>query len=53
VKTLVRDFQEPGNYAVSWDGRDNNGQKTGAGIYIYTLRVGQQQQSKRLIKPTE
>jgi hypothetical protein len=53
VKTLVRDFQAPGHYTVSWDGRDNNGQKTGAGIYIYTLRVGQQQQSKRLIKPTE
>jgi flagellar hook assembly protein FlgD len=50
VKTLVRDFQAPGHYTVWWDGRDNNGQKTGAGIYIYTLRLGQQEQRKRLIK---
>jgi hypothetical protein len=49
MKTLGRDFQAPCNYTVSWDGRDNHGQATGAGIYIYTLRLGQQH-SKRLLK---
>lgn len=49
VKTLVQDFQAAGNYTVRWDGRDHNGQSVASGIYIYTLRAGQQELRKRLL----
>jgi len=34
IKTLVRETQPPGAYATSWDGRDESGQRVGAGIYF-------------------
>jgi len=49
VRTLVRDFQEAGNYTVTWDGRNENGHVVGAGIYIYRLRVGQQEERKQML----
>jgi hypothetical protein len=49
VKTLVRDFQAPGHYTVSWDGRNENGQAVASGIYIYTLRVGQEELRKQML----
>jgi xylan 1,4-beta-xylosidase len=40
VKTLVNKKQLAGNYAVHWDGRDNNGTTVSSGIYFYRIRAG-------------
>ena len=37
VRTLVSGFVTPGNYVVSWDGTDNNGNNVSSGVYVYTL----------------
>ena len=40
VRTLVFDHQQPGSYTLTWDGRDNSGYAAAAGIYLYSLQVG-------------
>jgi hypothetical protein len=40
VRTLVNQSQQPGNYSVVWDGRDEHGQMVAGGVYIYQLRGG-------------
>jgi len=40
VKTLVNKKQLAGNYAVEWDGRDNNGIAVSTGIYFYRIEAG-------------
>jgi hypothetical protein len=34
VKTLVNDFQIPGDYSFKWDGKDINGVNLQSGIYF-------------------
>lgn len=48
VKTLVNENQPGGRYAVSWNGKDKQGQSSGPGIYIYRLRAGNKVISKRM-----
>ncbi len=40
VRTLIRDFHEPGFHRVIWDGRDNLGRSVGSGLYLYRFKVG-------------
>lgn len=40
VRTLVDEEQAPGFYRISWDGRDDFGQRLASGIYIYRLQSG-------------
>ena len=49
VKTLVSGFMTPGNYVVSWDGTDNNGNNVSSGVYVYTLITSGQTISKRML----
>ncbi|HQB41786.1 MAG TPA: FlgD immunoglobulin-like domain containing protein, partial [Candidatus Cloacimonadota bacterium] len=37
VKTLVKDQLEKGRHKVVWDGKNNNGQVVGSGIYFYRM----------------
>jgi flagellar hook assembly protein FlgD len=39
VRTLVQGYQEPGGYAVVWDGRDGAGREVASGIYCYRLEA--------------
>lgn len=39
VKTLIASSQQPGDYALIWDGRDDQGRKLAAGIYFYQLEA--------------
>jgi hypothetical protein len=41
VRTLVREFHEPGEYRVTWDGRDEHGHPMSAGIYYAHLKAAQ------------
>jgi len=48
IKTLVDDFQSPGEKSVVWDGRNDLGQIVGSGVYIYQLKSGNQIRTKKL-----
>jgi len=49
VRTLVNRPQKPGNYTVSWDGRNNNGEELSSGIYLYRLDMGEFKDTKKMI----
>ena len=40
VKTLVSQEMNAGNYAIEWDGANNNGSKVASGVYIYRITAG-------------
>jgi photosystem II stability/assembly factor-like uncharacterized protein len=48
VKTLVNEEKPSGQYQISWDGRDNQGKLTAAGVYVYRLEAGGFSQSRQL-----
>jgi hypothetical protein len=48
VRTLVHEVQSPGPRSALWDGRDSKGQPVCSGIYLCTLRVGSETQSRRM-----
>lgn len=39
VRTLIREFKETGNYAIDWDGTDDQGAKVAAGTYYIVLET--------------
>ena len=39
VRTLMAGRAEAGEYALTWDGRDNTGRAAASGVYIYRLRT--------------
>ena len=41
VRTLVREVREPGEYTVVWNGRDDEGHATSAGVYYARLVTAQ------------
>jgi hypothetical protein len=49
LATLVDETQAPGNYSVTWNGQTGTGQFVGAGVYFYSLRVGEIQLSKKMM----
>ncbi len=49
VKTLVSDRKSPGEYVVSWDGRDDNGKALPSGIYLYRLTTGEHSQTRKMM----
>ncbi len=40
VRTLVDEAREAGAHSVAWDGRDNGGRSSAAGVYLYRLDAG-------------
>jgi len=49
IKTLVSENQPSGNYTVSWNGKDNNGNVVPSGVYLYSLKAGSFVESKKMI----
>jgi flagellar hook assembly protein FlgD len=45
VRTLVDEVKETGFHGVDWDGRDEMGVKTAAGVYFCRLMVGGERDS--------
>jgi hypothetical protein len=41
VRTLVRESREPGEYRLTWDGRDDHGNPMSAGVYYAQLKAAQ------------
>jgi hypothetical protein len=40
VATLYNGYAKPGNYKVTWNGKDTNGMNLPSGLYIYELNAG-------------
>jgi hypothetical protein len=49
VRTLVSRTLEPGQYGVSWDGRDASNARVAPGIYYTVLRAGALEASARVV----
>jgi flagellar hook assembly protein FlgD len=49
VKILVNETQEPGAYAVPWDGRNDEEEEVASGIYLYYLSAGPFSASRKMI----
>ena len=50
IRTLVNQQHLAGNYQLTWDGRDEAGNTTAAGVYIYQLRTPNRQFTRRMMK---
>jgi len=48
VRTLVDKELGPGSHKVMWDGRNEQGQHVSSGIYLYTLKSGDQIYTKKM-----
>jgi flagellar hook assembly protein FlgD len=50
VKTLIDGVRySSGRYKVQWDGTDNFGNRVASGVYIYKLKAGNFEVSKKML----
>jgi len=49
VTTLVDEYREAGGYDVIWDGRDDDGRMSSAGVYLYRLEAGNEAETMRMV----
>jgi len=49
VKTLLNEQLSIGKHTVVWDGKDANNKQVSSGIYMYKLKAGDIQQTKKMI----
>jgi hypothetical protein len=49
IRNLVESSMKPGRYAVSWDGKANDGRTVSAGIYFYQLETATDKLEQKVI----
>ena len=49
VITLINNTQNRGNYTVNWNGKDAGGINVASGIYLYSLKAGGEQSTKKMM----
>jgi hypothetical protein len=49
VKLLDSGYKSSGSHTVVWNGCDNQGRKSGAGIYFYQLRAGDKCETRKML----
>lgn len=49
IKEILNETQAEGAYKVTWDGTNQSNTNVASGIYIYTIKCGEQLLSKRMI----
>jgi hypothetical protein len=49
VRTLVDEEKAAGSHRVTWDGRDDGGQKLSSGVYLYRLEIENLRVSRRML----
>jgi hypothetical protein len=50
VRTLVDGDMSAANHAITWDGRDHNGDQVGAGVYFCRLEAAGQIQTQKMLR---
>ena len=48
IKNLVNEFQNAGNYSLTWDGVNFEGELVSTGLYLCVLQVGNTKQTKKM-----
>ncbi len=46
---LSNNYKSAGTYSIGWDGKNERGIKVSAGIYLYSIDVGEFRQNKKMI----
>lgn len=49
VRTLMSEFQSPGKYTLTWDGRNDAGSRLANGTYLYLMDIGEQIEMKQAV----
>lgn len=49
IKTFANNKQRPGEYKITWDTKNNNGEYVASGIYFYKVNFGKYSSSKKMI----
>ncbi len=49
IRTLTEENRPAGEYEVAWDGTDEYGIDVAAGVYLYRLRVGELEETRKMI----
>ncbi|MDZ7318709.1 MAG: T9SS type A sorting domain-containing protein [candidate division KSB1 bacterium] len=49
IRTLVKEVQSAGVHLAQWDGRNNQGQLVGSGVYFYSLKAGDFTHTRKMI----
>jgi len=49
VRTLVDEYQTAGSKSVRWDGSDDRGRQTAAGVYLYALRTDRGEMVRKMV----
>ena len=49
VSTLIDSNLEPGSHRVVWNGRNDGGSAVSSGIYLYSLRCGEQSYTRKMV----
>ena len=49
IRTLVHSFQESGEYALQWDGTNQQGQKVATGVYLVRLQTDNRTETRKML----
>ena len=49
VKQLLNKLQYPGYQRIYWDGKDENGSPVSSGAYVYSIKIGNYLQNKKIV----
>ena len=49
VKSLMNQYHFPGSYSEDWDCRNDHGVTVSSGVYFYKIKVGNFQQTKKML----
>lgn len=49
IKTLINDILPVGKHSVVWNGTDEKGKKVSSGVYLYRMKSGKYNQTKKMI----
>jgi len=50
VRTLISGVEQAGFHIAAWDGRNEQGEKAGAGIYYYRIEAGEFTATRKMVK---
>jgi hypothetical protein len=49
VRTVVNQWQPAGSYSVQWDGKNDQGRKASAGVYLYQLKAAGCRETQKMV----